>query len=108
MSKEPNKADQTTVTIDEATSDDRNEEAAEILTDLLSNQATVSRNDTNGSDVKTQVGEAQQAALQQLIRQEPSGVLNEKSVRALLDAMGGGVVQDEGEKKHVFWDTQVR
>lgn len=89
--------------------DHRDEEAAEILSDLLQNQASVSNaKSLNG----TQVGEAQQAALQQLIRQEPSAVLNQQSVRALLDAMGGDsrgdVAAGEGGRKHVFWDTQVR
>ncbi|KAL7482070.1 hypothetical protein ACHAW6_007762 [Cyclotella cf. meneghiniana] len=87
--------------------DHRDEEAAEILSDLLQNQASLSNaKSLNG----TQVGEAQQAALQQLIRQEPSAVLNQQSVRALLDAMGGDsrgdVAAGEGGRKHVFWDTQ--
>ena len=77
--------------------DDETQEAAEILTDLLANQSLSTNN-------ATQVGEAQNAALQQLINGN-NNVLNEQSVRALLDAMGGA---EEGEKKHVFWDTQVR
>jgi hypothetical protein len=79
--------------------DDETQEAAEILTDLLANQSLA-----NGTT--TQVGEAQKAALQHLVADSSGNggnVLNEKSVRALLDAMGG-----EGEKRHVFWDTQVR
>lgn len=79
--------------------DDETQEAAEILTDLLANQSLSTNN-------ATQVGEAQNAALQQLINgNNNNNVLNEQSVRALLDAMGGA---EEGEKKHVFWDTQVR
>lgn len=103
--------------------EDETQEAAEILTDLLANQSFSGTTnstipvktgnayavDDPGSSTNeppanegTQVGEAQKAALQQLVN--GNNVLNEKSVRALLDAMGGG---SEGGKKHVFWDTQV-
>ena len=108
MSNDPNPALPSTK--DDTNDDDtdhRDEDAAEILSDLLQNQASVSTDSGSG----TQVGEAQQAALQQLIRQEPSAVLNQPSVRALLDAMGGdsrGDAAGEAGKKHVFWDTQVR
>jgi len=76
------------------------EEAAEILTDLMANQS-LSANNNGGT---TQVGEAQKAALQQLV--SGNNVLNERSVKALLDAMSGNGGEG-GEKKHVFWDTQV-
>lgn len=100
--------------------EDETQEAAEILTDLLANQSLANATVTNrvvsantddstnqppaNNDAEgTQVGEAQKAALQQLV--SGNNVLNEKSVRALLDAMGGG--SSEGETKHMFWDTQV-
>jgi hypothetical protein len=85
--------------------DDETQEAAEILTDLLANQGSIAPKPSNGN---TQVGDAQKAALQQLVAHGGGGnVLNEKSVRALLDAMGGAEEGGGGEKRHVFWDTQV-
>jgi hypothetical protein len=81
-------------------SDEETQEAAEILSDLLANQSLAAA-------PSTQVGEAQTAALRQLMGH--NNVLRETSVRALLDAMGGdGVGNEDREKRHVFWDTQVR
>lgn len=84
---------------------DETQEAAEILTDLLTGQNLVSvpsTDDSKDGTTGTQVQEAQAAALQQLV--SGNNVLNERSVRALLDAMGSGGEEDQ---KHVFWDTQV-
>eukprot|EP00956_Cyclotella_meneghiniana_P038461 scaffold154747_cov38-Cyclotella_meneghiniana.AAC.1 len=85
--------------------EDETQEAAEILTDLLASENPVSvprGSDSNDRTTGTQVQEAQAAALQQLV--SGNNVLNERSVRALLDAMSSNGDED---KKHVFWDTQV-
>lgn len=99
--------------------DNRHEEAAEILSNLLHNQAVLTDEANGISSVRTtpddsQVGEAQQAALQQLINQEPSAMSKQKAMAAVLDALKGDVGQQQqfvdmsegGEKKHLFWDTQ--
>eukprot|EP00571_Detonula_confervacea_P003580 CAMPEP_0172313478 /NCGR_PEP_ID=MMETSP1058-20130122/20264_1 /TAXON_ID=83371 /ORGANISM="Detonula confervacea, Strain CCMP 353" /LENGTH=488 /DNA_ID=CAMNT_0013027135 /DNA_START=44 /DNA_END=1506 /DNA_ORIENTATION=- len=75
------------------------DEAAEILSTLLQNQvATTSDGNDNAaaaaSGGDTQVGEAQQAAIQQMIQQL---------------TLGGHVAMPadgDQEKKHAFWDTQ--
>ena len=86
------------------------DEAAEILTNLLQNQSLTSANNAAaaaggaavveaanvaaGGGGNTQVAEAQQAAIQQM----------------MLQLKLGGVpgAENEGERKHAFWDTQVR
>eukprot|EP00569_Conticribra_weissflogii_P019258 CAMPEP_0171442014 /NCGR_PEP_ID=MMETSP0881-20121228/26912_1 /TAXON_ID=67004 /ORGANISM="Thalassiosira weissflogii, Strain CCMP1336" /LENGTH=487 /DNA_ID=CAMNT_0011964959 /DNA_START=36 /DNA_END=1499 /DNA_ORIENTATION=- len=78
--------------------DHRHEDAAEILSNLLQNQAALNFNSpnmtaaTNASNTNVSVGEAQNAAVQQL-----------------LEAMKGDVSQGVGSEKgakHAFWDTQ--
>lgn len=80
-----------------------NDEATEILNNILHNHGGNDNGDndiaaalnlTNGGDNNTQVGEAQQAAIQQMIQQLK---------------LGGHVAvpaDGEQEKKHAFWDTQ--
>ena len=90
--------------------DDNHEEAAEILTDLVQNQMSISSGDA------TQIAEAQTTALQQLLQQGGASASKQQAVQALLDAAmkGDASVQQQlmgqvsGEKKqHAFWDTQV-
>jgi phage gp29-like protein len=92
--------------------DDNHEEAAEILTDLVQNQMSISSADT------TQIAEAQATALQLLLQQGGASASKQQSMQALLDAARKGdivaqqqlmgQVASNGEKKqHAFWDTQV-
>ena len=81
--------------------DETHEEAADILTNLLANQGATGTGGaaatTSGGN--TQVGEAQQAAIQQMMQQlKLGGVL----------PGANGVAGGEDEKRHAFWDTQVR
>ena len=112
--------------VDEADDEDRHDEAAEILTNLIQNQVSLANTDQTNSGRSSsaaaaafgggQVGEAQQAAIQQLLQQEPSAMLKQETMVAVLDAMRGDVAKAQqaavdnslGEKKHAFWDTQVR
>lgn len=89
---------------------DNHEEAAEILTDLVQNQMSISSADAS------QIAEAQTTALQQLLQQGGASASKQQTVQALLDAAmkGDAAVQQQlmgqvsGEKKqHAFWDTQV-
>ena len=89
-----------------AAGDDNHEEAAEILTDLVQNQMSISSGDA------TQIAEAQTTALQQLLQQGGSSASKQQNLQALLDAAmkGDAAAQQQltGEKKqHAFWDTQV-
>ena len=96
--------------------DDDHGEAAEILTDLLQNgqiipasangdNADAGRTDTSSGATEaaaaacrenTQVGEAQQAAIQQMMQHLKLGGVALPSASA------------DQEKRHAFWDTQVR
>ena len=84
------------------TNDDGHDDAADILTNLLQNQVSLSNTNTANNDALAsaigggQVGEAQQAAVQQLL----------EAMRGDVTTQGDGA--DAGEKKHAFWDTQVR
>ncbi len=81
--------------------DIRHEDAAEILSNLLQNQAALNINPSNitaaanASKTNFSVGEAQNAAVQQLLE-----AMKGDSSR------GGG--DEKGGTKHAFWDTQVR
>ncbi|KAL7494440.1 hypothetical protein ACHAWT_006610 [Skeletonema menzelii] len=97
----PAKADNDANEAAGAAGDDNHEEAAEILTDLVQNQMSLSSN----------VAEAQTAALQQLLQQGGASASKQQNLQALIEAaMKGDVaVQQQltGEKKqHAFWDTQ--
>jgi hypothetical protein len=90
------------------------EDAAEILTNLLQNQAATTAGDNGngqqaaatagGKGCTTQVGEAQQAAIQQMMQQLKLGGVSLPNAAA---EAAGGATGDQ-EKKHAFWDTQVR
>ena len=85
---------------------DGHEEAAEILANLVQNQAayTSSKNGTNADAAAAMAtkssgnNSAQDAAIQQMLQQLKLGGA------AALPSDGGG----DAEKKHAFWDTQVR
>jgi hypothetical protein len=64
--------------------DDNHEEAAEILTDLVQNQMSISSADT------TQIAEAQATALQLLLQQGGASASKQQSMQALLDAARKG------------------
>ena len=95
--------------------DNGHDEAAEILSDLVQNQVSVSS--TSAAD--TQIIEAQTTALQQLLQQggASAAAKQKSSMQSLLDAAmkGNAAAQQQlmgqadatGEKKHLFWDTQV-
>ena len=104
--------------------DDNHEEATEILSDLLRNQAAAGAagmgpspqpsasateppagsNSTEG----TQVGEAQQAAMQQMMSQLAMQGVNVQAIDASsLVAAAASPSGKAGDKKHAFWDTQV-
>jgi len=91
---------------------DNHEEATEILSDLLQNQTPAGASavnipppQSNANDENTQVGEAQQAAIQQMMAQLALQGVNLQAI----DPSTGAVVSaagNEEEKKHAFWDTQ--
>ena len=77
------------------------EEAAEILTDLVQNQMSISSSDA------TQMAEAQTTALQQLLQQGAASASKQQTVQALLDAAMKSDAAQGDKKQHAFWDTQV-
>ena len=95
--------------------ENNHDEAAEILTNLLQNHQALptydgSTDNVNGAagveGASSSVTEGQQAAIQQMMQQLKLGGValpNGATVTAVTD---GG--EQQGEKKHAFWDTQVR
>ena len=103
--------------------DDNHEEATEILSDLLRNQAAAgaagmvvpspqppaAATDGGNSAEGTQVGEAQQAAMQQMMSQLAMQGVNVQAIdTSSLLAGRAEAAGQSGDKKHAFWDTQVR
>lgn len=99
--------------------DNSHDEAAEILTDLVQNQMSMGSSSARAAD-NTQIVEAQTTALQQLLQQggaSAAGSSQQSTMQSILDAaMKGNVAAQQqlmsqaaetGEKKHLFWDTQV-
>ena len=98
--------------------DNSHDEAAEILTDLVQNQMSMGSSSARAAD-NTQIVEAQSTALQQLLQQGGASAAGSQPspMQSILDAaMKGNVAAQQqlmsqaaetGEKKHLFWDTQV-
>ena len=98
--------------------DNSHDEAAEILTDLVQNQMSMGSSSARAAD-NTQIVEAQTTALQQLLQQGGASAAGSQQspMQSILDAaMKGNVTAQQqlmsqaaetGEKKHLFWDTQV-
>ena len=89
--------------------DNSHDEAAEILTDLVQNQMSMGSSSARAAD-NTQIVEAQTTALQQLLQQGGASAAGsqQSSMQSILDAaMKGSQAAETGEKKHLFWDTQV-
>ena len=98
-------------TNNEEEEDDNHAEATEILTNLLQNHQALPTYDdaappAAGVEVaSSSVTEGQQAAIQQMIQQlKLGGVALPNGATVAAVAHGG----EQGEKKHAFWDTQVR
>ena len=99
-------------TNNEEEEDNNHDEATEILTNLLQNHQALPTYDdaappAAGAEglASSSVTEGQQAAIQQMMQQLKLGGValpNGATVAAVAD---GG---EQGEKKHAFWDTQVR
>ena len=76
------------------------DEAAEILSDLVQNQMSIRSINDN-----SQLIEAQTTALQQLLQQGgASAAAKQQAIHSIFDA---AAAKGDGEKKHLFWDTQV-
>lgn len=89
--------------------DNSHDEAAEILTDLVQNQMSMGSSSARAAD-NTQIVEAQTTALQQLLQQGGASAAGSQQspMQSILDAaMKGSQTAETGEKKHLFWDTQV-
>ena len=97
----------------EEAEENNHDEAAEILTNLLQNHQALptydgSTGNANGAagveGASSSVTEGQQAAIQQMMQQLKLGGVALPN-GATVTADGG---EQQGEKKHAFWDTQVR
>jgi len=75
------------------------DEAAEILSDLVQNQMSIRSINDN-----SQLFEAQTTALQQLLQQGgASAAAKQQAIHSIFD---DAAANGDGEKKHLFWDTQ--
>lgn len=83
---------------DNGEADEGHDEAAEIINNLLQNQVVPGGAAADASGSNTQVGEAQQAAIQQMMQQLKLGGMTLPN--AVADAEGSD------DTKHAFWDTQ--
>ena len=98
-------------TNNEEEEDDNHAEATEILTNLLQNHQALPTYDdaappAAGAEVaSSSVTEGQQAAIQQMIQQLKLGGVALPNGATVATVADGG---EQGEKKHAFWDTQVR
>ena len=97
-------------TNNEEEEDDNHAEATEILTNLLQNHQALPTYDdappAAGAEVASwSVTEGQQAAIQQMIQQLKLGGVALPNGATVATVADGG---EQGEKKHAFWDTQVR
>lgn len=102
--------------------DDGHEEAAEILANLLQNQAAISTNaagaavDAAGASTSTGTGSAAAAVTTTTTSSGggSGGNAQEAAIQQMLQhlKLGGAVALpsdgDDAERKHAFWDTQVR
>ena len=98
-------------TNNEEEEDDNHAEATEILTNLLQNHQALPTYDDAAppaagvEGASSSVTEGQQAAIQQMIQQLKLGGVALPNGATVAAVANGG---EQGEKKHAFWDTQVR